>query len=1333
MSEKENHKQKKLDTRGIRNIKTKSKNSEFPHNSPYLNSKRKAEKPEFSIIHGKSENEFSSLDDQTLSPYPELLKSPVLSPEVQQMLKDLGVTLNPVEESHLSYLSTNKKLTPFQNISKKIQDTTDSASTLKSLNLHSFIESSTPNYSTDKNSSQQQNFEREKFRRQHCEKVIEDLQHKLLEQDQNIAVLEAESDKKDEALQELQVTFQKVCEAWENVALPNVEKLKELTSERDNLINQLQSVKQIVENLKTELDTKENELKNSLIKEDELKTEVKSLKNQNQELSEQLQQEKSQSMKFEEKVKDMNSEIQSLQTHLTKEQEETLFRESEMDKKLVELKQMKVRNQQLITELQNKLITVQELYHNAEQKNILLANEKMYLEQQLTESEAKRLSQEASSLATLEHKINELDTEANRRHEDQVRELQIQHKKEKDSLVQLHEEKIQLAYQSHQKEIDELKRKLNQKIIDKNNEFTVVSEEVQRLRHNLERLATSRSQILSRLQTLLQFHWLEALDLLYGSSSTISEKEAKNSWTELDITSNNEIETKKDINSSNLWSNDVSQNLVKTLFKTNENLNDSHHLNEKLHGKYHSESNDKLSYPYKSDIDGLRDLYWYSVTEDIRPIQNSVSTTNSVTHPNRKHQNVVDNVQTVFSSNKDTCHFTGFDMSKGQNLLVPQKYEETLEQGTIPNELLDIRKDFLGTMLVHELADAKKYVESANYEEINRGCTEELDETNHRFEKLNISAVKLNPFTSVSCENQTCMAPRNSEQPLCYNLCSMNQSPFPNTDFNKDFQLLNAQAVQPAVSENSSDFQPVSSDYSSIVHSLTSNNNNNTSIRSVSYNHNATVQPVTSNHNATVHLMNCNHNPTVQSVTSNHSTAFHLVNCNHGTAFHPVNCNHGTAFHPVNCNHSTAFCPVNCNHSTAFRPVNCNHSTAFRPVNCNHSTAFRPVNCNHSTAFRPVNSNHSTAFRPVNSNHSTAFQPINCNNNATVQPVTCNCNITNQPVTTIIHSTTAEPVTSYHSSIFQPELSNLSNKNHSLTSSSSFLNNIALPVTSNQTLYFDVQPVLSHVSKPVELKPDLRKLTQLLLLNRDLDNKQKSYTNNTTEPFESRFLNFSYSTASNSCHSNTLNVLSPHLNSNNSVYLVTSDSDHNVDFSLASNSVFTSSVQSADSKSNFTNTVCSVTSSSSLTNSGHSVTSRPDFTNSIQLTASNPNITNTVYSVSSGQALNLIDSSQPMTIQPDITNSIHSANSCLVSNDTSSSNVFCPSNLIDSDIKDDFTGKTTETFDDWLSSKEYFKSTSETQSEYSTSTSSQQARETILNHYVLKVLQQTPKSHQSRH
>ncbi|XP_022258364.1 uncharacterized protein LOC106473172 isoform X2 [Limulus polyphemus] len=1138
MSDKENHKQQKWDTKRIRNIKTKSKNSEFPHNSPYLQSKRKAEKNEFSVIHGRSENESSSLDDQTLSPYPELLKSPVLSPEVQQMLKDLGVTLNPVEESRLSYLSTNRKLSPlFQNISKKFQDTTNSASTLKSLNLHSFIESSTPNYPSDNNSSYQQSFEREKFRRQHCEKVIEDLQHELLERDQNIAVLEAESKKKDEALQELQVTFQKVCEAWENVALPNVEKLREVTEERDNLINQLQSVEQIVENLKTELDTKENELKSSLNKEGELKVEIKNLINQNRELSEQLQQEKSQSMKFEEKVKDMNSEIQSLQTHLTREQEETLIRESEMDKKLVELKQMKVRSQQLITELQNKLITVQELYHNAEQKSRLLTNEKMNLEEQLTESEAKRLSQEASSLATLEHKINKLQTEANRKHEEQVRGLEIQHKKEKDSLVESYEEQLQLAYQSHQKEIDELKRELNQKIIDKNSELMIVFEEVQRLRHSLERLETSRSQILSRLQALLQFHWLEALDLLYGSSSTVSEKEDKNSWTELDRTSNIETETKKtDINPSYLWSNDVSQNLVKTLFKTSENLNDSHHLKEKLHNKCQSESNDTLSHPYKSDIAGLRDLYWYPVTEDIQPIQNSVSMANNVTHPNKKHPNIADNVQTVFSSNEGTCSLTGFDMSKDLKLIVPQKLERSLNRDTIPNELLDIRRDFLETRSLHELPNAKEYVESTNCEVINRDCTEDLDITNHTSAKLDIiSAVKLNPLTGVSWENQTFMTPRISEQPMYYNICSINHSLFPKADFSNNSQLLDTQVIHPVVSKDSSTFQPVSSDYSSMVHSVTSN----------------------------------------------------------------------------------------------------------------------------------------------------------CNNNTTIQPVTSNYNTTVQPVTSIIHNTTVLPLTSHHSSIFQPVLSNLINRNQPVTSSSSFLNNIALPLTSNQTLDFDVQPVFSHVIKPVELKTDLKNLTQLLQLGRDPGDKQKPYNynnNNATEVIEPKFSKSCYSTAFNSCPSNTL---SPHLDNINSAYLVASDSDHNkIVSSLASNSVLASSVQSADS--NLTNTVCSVTSRSNLTNSSQSVTSRPDFTNSIQ-----------------------------------------SAESCSVSNRTSTilNNGCHPSNMIDSDIKDDLTDKTTETFEDWLSSKENFKNNG-THSEYSTSTTSQQSREAILNQYVLKVLQQTPKSHQ---
>uniref|UniRef100_H2YQE7 Uncharacterized protein n=1 Tax=Ciona savignyi TaxID=51511 RepID=H2YQE7_CIOSA len=105
--------------------------------------------------------------------------------------------------------------------------------------------------------------EKEKYRRQHCEKQIQKLQKKMLEIQQELAVAHSVDKKKDLMIEQLDKTLAKVVEGWKSHESNLVKSVEKLTKEGESWKEESVKLKEMVVGLENELAKSLEELVNA--------------------------------------------------------------------------------------------------------------------------------------------------------------------------------------------------------------------------------------------------------------------------------------------------------------------------------------------------------------------------------------------------------------------------------------------------------------------------------------------------------------------------------------------------------------------------------------------------------------------------------------------------------------------------------------------------------------------------------------------------------------------------------------------------------------------------------------------------------------------------------------------------------------------------------------------------------------------------------------------------------------------------------------------------------------------------------------------------------------
>ncbi|XP_060072945.1 protein lava lamp-like [Ylistrum balloti] len=478
--------------------------------------------------------------------------------QLQSMLKLSSDTFNETQQYNhvdsVSGLLMDMPQDPYlyqapldQSVSRGKEDASELCENFPSFT--SRIWSDTSNVSRSDNSLHQENqrlrdmLEKERYRRKHCEQHIQKLNVKLLETQQQVAVAVSTDKRKDIMIEQLDKQLAKVVEGWKKRDDDKEEYIKQIEREKTHLEENLSKQQSITANFEQDMSRAVNEIR--LEKEDailtvqKLRTEAEDHERTRLHLEDVIKSERERTELMEQewqKVRENRElnemKVQQLQDRLHKEQDEWFKREQELlqrveevtEKNIKIVQQERTKNAELeheVKELEEKRQKSQTDIKRLEMDIDVVSREKESLKvemgimedkyetsQRALEAELHSQMQKeiASQIADVHKRMEEEEETLRENHRHQVMELGQRHKREMEKqLARYHDD-----LKNREDESRKLYQEYEQKLHDSRTEITS-------LQSTKQKLESQRSEILTKLQYMMQSQWNEAVSLLSGS------------------------------------------------------------------------------------------------------------------------------------------------------------------------------------------------------------------------------------------------------------------------------------------------------------------------------------------------------------------------------------------------------------------------------------------------------------------------------------------------------------------------------------------------------------------------------------------------------------------------------------------------------------------------------------------------------------------------------------------------------------------------------------------------------------------------------------------------
>ncbi|CAC5421061.1 CNTROB [Mytilus coruscus] len=330
--------------------------------------------------------------------------------------------------------------------------------------------------------------EKERYRRKHCEQQIQKLNIKHLETQQQLAVAVSTDKRKDIMIEQLDKQLGKVLEGWkvqDHEKTISLEKSRQEKMKLEETINKQQKV----------IDSFEQDMAQALevvrVERDEAETTVEELRSQEQdnwfkreqELLNKIDQVSESNVKVVQQEKDKNEELSN--------------RNRVMEEEIHEIQ---------------KIIKKMEMEHDA----VLREKESLKVEMGIMEAkfESSQRTLEAELASQMEKEISDQMSELQKRVEKADSEMREKHYEHTKELNQRHKEDLEKHLANFHRQLKDKDDENRRQIQEYEEKLQAYRSEISNLQDTKQKLEKQRTDILLKLQQMMQSQWNEALSLL---------------------------------------------------------------------------------------------------------------------------------------------------------------------------------------------------------------------------------------------------------------------------------------------------------------------------------------------------------------------------------------------------------------------------------------------------------------------------------------------------------------------------------------------------------------------------------------------------------------------------------------------------------------------------------------------------------------------------------------------------------------------------------------------------------------------------------------------------
>lgn len=383
--------------------------------------------------------------------------------------------------------------------------------------------------------------EKERTRRKHLERHIQNLQNRLLELQQQLAIAASSDKKKNIMIEQLDKTLAKVVEGWNKQEAELNDKMRKLQQEKEeatqvkhkqqeSLSKLEQSLSQTVEKLEREQKEAAERRKQNEMLEKEKRILVRSLESEKQ--REQVLQ-----SQLDEAVSALHQEqkrLESLRATLEEEQESWALKERQLEDRYQglqeecerQLESEKARSQKdarLALDAKQTVMSVQGQVQKLESELDATRRERDSLQMDITllkaRHESQRMKLESELKVALEQQVTERLSEVHDDNARQMASVREQHRKQLLELSSRQEKELANQLSQFKAELLERDEKMRHVTEDYEIRLAKCQEETRELAAAKKRLESQRSEMVGRLQSMMQSHWNEALRVLMSEQS----------------------------------------------------------------------------------------------------------------------------------------------------------------------------------------------------------------------------------------------------------------------------------------------------------------------------------------------------------------------------------------------------------------------------------------------------------------------------------------------------------------------------------------------------------------------------------------------------------------------------------------------------------------------------------------------------------------------------------------------------------------------------------------------------------------------------------------------
>ncbi|XP_067880078.1 centrobin [Heterodontus francisci] len=383
--------------------------------------------------------------------------------------------------------------------------------------------------------------DKERTRRKHCEKQIQTLQNKILELQQQLAVAVSADRKKDIMIEQLDKTLVKVVEGWKKHDAEKSEAMRQLQEEHEAVEKGRGKQQQALFNLEHRLSQANQTLEKEQQEKGLLEEERGMLEEQSRKLQKVLEAEQQRCLKLQGECDKAESarlherkRAEALHAKLGEEREacdqrekqleqRSAQREEELQKQLEKEKVTAQREAQRAQDAQQVLSSVQTELQRLEIELDTVKREKENLQMELSlvkaRFESQRVKSETEFKMALEQQVTERLTSV---HEDSTRQIAAvreQHRRQILELTAQHEHEMGKQLAEFKSELQEREEKHRRTIEGYEIRLAKGQEETGRLLVVKRKLEVQRGEMVTKLQSMMQSHWNEALKVLMSDDS----------------------------------------------------------------------------------------------------------------------------------------------------------------------------------------------------------------------------------------------------------------------------------------------------------------------------------------------------------------------------------------------------------------------------------------------------------------------------------------------------------------------------------------------------------------------------------------------------------------------------------------------------------------------------------------------------------------------------------------------------------------------------------------------------------------------------------------------